>query len=166
MSRINLVGSAVTPVPDIVVNFRSYRSVASDCANPLLCTDIAADTNLREGQGNHGGFSRAETNNFMAATGPDFKKSFVDDAPASNADIAHTLARVLGIELKSKGRLTGRVLTESLKDGEAVKWDRQTLESKPAENGRTTVLNLQRVGSTLYFDAAGFAGRTVGLQAP
>ena len=152
-------------MPDIVVNFRSYLSTASDCTNPLLCTDIAADTNLREGQGNHGGFSRAETNNFMAATGPDFKKSFVDDAPASNADISHTLARILGIELKSRGSLTGRVLTESLKDGEAVQFQRQTLESSPAQNGRTTILNLQRVGSTLYFDAAGFAGRTVGLEA-
>jgi hypothetical protein len=83
-----------------------------------------------------------------------------------NADIAQTLARVLGIGLQSKGRLTGRVLTESLKDGAMVEWKRETVESKPAENGRTTILNLQRVGSTLYFDAGGFAGRTVGLQAP
>jgi arylsulfatase A-like enzyme len=166
MSRINLIGSAVTPAPDIVVNFRSYSSFSAGCANPRLCTQITADTNLREGQGQHGGFSRAETNNFMAAAGPDFKKSFVDDAPVSNADIAHTLARILGIELKSKGKLSGRVLTESLKDGGAVEWKRETIESKPSENGRTTILNLQRVGPTLYFDAAGFAARTVGLETP
>ena len=35
---------------------------------------------------------------------------------------------------------------------------------KPAENGLQTVLNTQRVGSQRYFDAAGFAGRTLGLQ--
>jgi hypothetical protein len=164
MSRINLIGSALTPVPDIVVNFRSYSSFSGDCTSPLLCAKITADTTLREGQGNHGGFSRAETNNFMAAVGPDFKASFVDEAPVGNADIAQTLARVLGIELRSKGKLTGRVLTESLRNGAMVEWKRESVESKPAENGRTTILNLQRVGSTAYFDAAGFAGRTVGLQ--
>ncbi len=166
MSRINLIGSAVTPVPDIVVNFRSYGAFSEECTSALLCAKITADTTLREGQGNHGGFSRAETNNFMAAAGPDFKKSFVDEAPVGNADIAQTLAHVLGIGLRNKGRLAGRVVTESLRGGAMVEWKRETVESKPAENGRTTILNLQRVGSTLYFDAAGFAGRTVGLQAP
>jgi arylsulfatase A-like enzyme len=166
MSRVNLIGSALTPVPDMVVNFRSYGSFSGECTNLLLCTKITADTPLREGQGNHGGFSRAETNNFMAAAGPDFKQNFVDEAPAGNADIAQTLARVLGIGLKAKGMLKGRVLTESLKDGATVEWKRETVESKPAENGRTTILNMQRVGSTLYLDAAGFSGRTAGLQTP
>ena len=39
-----------------------------------------------------------------------------------------------------------------------------TLKSKPAEGGLTTVLNFQRVGSQRYFDAAGFPGRTLGLE--
>lgn len=33
----------------------------------------------------HGSFSRAETMNFMAAIGPDFKNGFVDVAPVSTA---------------------------------------------------------------------------------
>jgi hypothetical protein len=39
-----------------------------------------------------------------------------------------------------------------------------TLKSRPSENGLTTVLNFQRVASQRYFDAAGFAGRTLGLE--
>ena len=39
----------------------------------------------------------------------------------------------------------------------------RTMQSEPAANGLRTVLNYQQVGSTRYFDAAGFPGRTVGL---
>jgi hypothetical protein len=38
------------------------------------------------------------------------------------------------------------------------------VRSEPAANGLRTILNLQQVGSTRYFDAAGFPGRTVGLH--
>jgi hypothetical protein len=36
--------------------------------------------------------------------------------------------------------------------------------SDPAPNGLVTVLNMQMVGATYYFDAAGFPDRTVGLS--
>jgi hypothetical protein len=42
---------------------------------------------------------------------------------------------------------------------------RRTIASAPAANGLRTVLNMQAVGSTHYFDAAGMPGRTVGLTA-
>jgi hypothetical protein len=38
------------------------------------------------------------------------------------------------------------------------------LVSDPAPNGLATVVNMQMVGETRYFDAAGFPGRTVGLS--
>jgi hypothetical protein len=41
-----------------------------------------------------------------------------------------------------------------------------TERAKPGAGGLTTVLAGQRVGNTRYFDAAGFDGRTVGLNAP
>jgi arylsulfatase A-like enzyme len=163
MSAINLIGSAVTPRPAIIVNFRSF---STGCAEVLLCTASVMDTPLKTGQGNHGGFSRAETRNFMAAAGPDFKTGFVDEAPVSNADIAHTLAKVLGLPLPTKGRLGGRVIGESLKGGAAVSAIPHNVVSAPGEGGLRTVLNGQQVGATLYFDAAGFAGRTVGLTVP
>ncbi len=39
-----------------------------------------------------------------------------------------------------------------------------TVKSQPAANGLRTVLMFQRVGSQRYFDAAGFPGRTLGLE--
>jgi hypothetical protein len=38
------------------------------------------------------------------------------------------------------------------------------LKSQPAANGLATILETQRVGSSVYFDVAGFSGRTVGLE--
>ncbi len=98
MSAVNLLGAATVPNPSIVVGFRSW--VAKDCAlGDQLCAVEIADTGLHTGQGMHGSISRADTRNFMAAIGPDFKKAFADPAPVSNADINPTLAHILGIKL-------------------------------------------------------------------
>ena len=113
----------------------------------------------------HGSFSRADTWNFMAATGPDFRKGYVDKLPASNADIGMTLAHLLQLDIPAKGKLTGRVLGESLVGGMSGKVSARTLASAPAVNGLKTVLKQQVVGETVYSDAAGFPGRTVGLGA-
>ena len=40
-----------------------------------------------------------------------------------------------------------------------------SVASKPSASGLRTVLNFQRVGTQRYFDAAGFPGRTLGLDA-
>src|SRR5208282_1766656 len=91
MSAINLKGRAATPTPSIVVNFRSYTS---GCVEPSTCVVEVADTVLQQGQGMHGTFGRGDTMNFMAAAGPDFKRGFVDPAPASNADVGKTIAHL------------------------------------------------------------------------
>jgi hypothetical protein len=112
----------------------------------------------------HGAFSRADTWNFMAARGPDFKTSEVDRLPASNADVGATIAHVLHLELPSIGHLNGRVLEESLRGSSASPTgSTERIESRPARGGLRTVLVTERVGSTAYFDVAGFPGRTVGL---
>jgi hypothetical protein len=110
LSAINMQGSARTPRPAIVINFRSYTT---DCARPVMCSVNIADTTLQQGQGMHGSFSRADTMNFMAAIGPSFKSGFVDEAPVSNADIGKTVAHVLGFKIPFKGSLQGRVLQEA-----------------------------------------------------
>jgi arylsulfatase A-like enzyme len=163
MSSINLIGGARTPQPSLIVNFASHR--IPGCKPETLCTAEAADTALATGQGMHGSFSRADTKNFMAAIGPDFKAGFADPAPSSNADIAPTLARILGVTMTPKGHLTGRVLAEALVRGKRVTVTRGWLASKPGANGTRTVLDYQQVGGTRYFDAAGYSGRTVGLAA-
>jgi hypothetical protein len=169
LKDIGLSGSAVTPVPAIVVNFRSFKA---DCERedlPILCTAEVADTRLQQGQGMHGSFSRADTWNFMAARGPDFRTHYVDELPASNADIGVTIAHLLRLDLALKGKLLGRVLEESLRDDSASNPEgahvtMKTLESRPGAHGLKTILKTESVGSSVYLDAAGFAGRSVGVQ--
>ena len=161
MSQLGLKGKAVTPHPSIVVNFRSW---SSGCDEPTNCSVQIADTVLRQGQGMHGSFSRGDTLNFMAAIGPDFKSGYVDALPVSNADVGVTAAKLLGLTQKSKGKLTGRVMTEAMPNGVTPMAYSGTVTSKPSANGLRTVLNFQRVGTQRYFDAAGFPGRTLGLE--
>jgi Type I phosphodiesterase / nucleotide pyrophosphatase len=162
MSQLALKGKAVTPNPSIVVNFRSY---VEGCSEPTNCSVEVADTVLRQGQGMHGSFGRGDTMNFMAAIGPDFKAGYVDALPVSNADVGMTMARLMGLPAEAQGGLTGRVMSEALPNGITPKAFDGKLVSKPAANGLQTIVKYQRVLSQRYFDAAGFAGRTVGLDA-
>jgi len=161
LSKINFRGRAVTPRPSIVVSFRSF---STGCEEPVLCTVEVADSTLQQGQGMHGSFSRADTMNFMAAKGPDFKSDFVDEAPVSNADIGRTLAKILGLNLKDNGTLLGRIIAEAMPNGPMPQTSAHFEISEPGANGLRTVLKYQQIDSTLYFDAAGFPGRTVGLE--
>jgi Type I phosphodiesterase / nucleotide pyrophosphatase len=162
MSQINLKGKAATPTPSIVVNFRSY---VSGCDEPTNCSVEVADTVLRQGQGMHGSFGRGDTMNFMAAIGPDFKAGYVDALPVSNADVGMTIAQLMGLRTSAAGGLIGRVMSEALPNGITPKFADGQIVSKPSASGLRTVLRYQRVSSQRYFDAAGFEGRTVGLDA-
>jgi len=161
LDDIALEGSAITPHPAIAVNFRSFDTV---CGEPVRCTVEVADTVLQQGQGMHGSFSRADTWNFMALQGPDFKSQFVDPAPASNADLGRTVAQLMHLEIPDKGELIGRVLSEAMPGGATPEVASRVVTSDPGPNGLMTVLDMQTVGATRYFDAAGFPGRTVGLS--
>lgn len=163
LSTLKLSGKAVTPTPAIVVSFRSY---AGGCDEPTNCSVAVADTVLRQGQGMHGSFGRGDTMNFMAAIGPDFKAGYVSELPVSNADTGITAAHLLGLKRPTKGILIGRVMTEAMRNGKTPKAFKETIRSKPDPQGLRTVLMMQRVGAQHYFDAAGFAGRTVGLEEP
>jgi arylsulfatase A-like enzyme len=166
-SALNLDGAAVTPKPAIVVNFRTG---STGCAIPSNCQIEVADSTLGQGQGMHGSLGRGDSYNFIAAIGPDFKQGYEDKLPVSNADVGQTIARLLGLtSLPNKGKLLGRVMTEALPGGTEPKATSKTLRSAPAMIGAsqlTTELKLQQVGDQLYFDAAGFAGRTNGLDRP
>ena len=162
LSAIGLKGSAQTPVPSIVVNFRTFDT---GCGNPAACGVEIADTGLQQGQGMHGSFSRADTYNNMAAIGPDFKQGYTNLAPVSNADVAVTLTHILGLNIPSQGDLKGRVIEEALLNGPSqVAFTSGIVASAPAANGVATYLNYQAVGKNQYYSAAGFPGRTVGLE--
>jgi arylsulfatase A-like enzyme len=160
-SDIGYLGSSPVLQPSIVV---SFKSVAGDCANPQLCAIEVADTGLQQGQGMHGSFSRADTHNFMAAIGPDFKRDFKDPDPVSNADVAPTVAAILGLHPAAIGHLLGRPMSEALTGGAILPVSTQIVRSTPSANGFITVLDEQTAGGEPYFDAAGAPGRSVGLK--
>ncbi len=143
----------------------NFRTFATNPDNPTGSEVEIADTGLQQGQGMHGSFGRGDTYNNMLAIGPDFKSNYTDLAPVSNADVAVTLANILGFNIPSNGDLVGRVAKEALVGNpDNVDFTKGVLASDPTENGIKTYLNYQQVGDTKYFDAAGFSGRTVGLN--
>jgi arylsulfatase A-like enzyme len=162
LSLINLKGSARTPRPSMLVEFTSR---AGDCPLADTCQILVTDTDLQEGEGNHGSFGRGDTHNFMAAAGPDFKQGFLDPAPVSNADIAWTLAKAAGLALPPpRGQLTGRVIAEALRDGPATDSQAKAVRSDPGPGGFVTVLDYQEAGGARYFDAAGMPGKVLGVK--
>ncbi len=160
MSLINLKGAARTPQPSIAIGFANHLG---DCGRDICQIDIA-DTELQQGQGQHGSFGRGDTHNFMAAVGPDFKAGFVDPSPVSNADLAQTLAQATGLKLPAQGKLSGRVIAEALKGGAATPFEARTVHSDKAADGFETVLDYQEAGGVRYFDAAGMPGRVYGVK--
>lgn len=154
LSAIGLGGSAALPTPAVVLNLRSF---ATDPGNRFMTAVEIADTGLQQGQGIHGGFGRADTFNFMAAAGPDFKAGFVDIAPVGNADIAVTLAHVLGMDLPAKAR-RGRVLHEALAGRPDAADSERYLRVSARSPGSAfrTVLLFQRLGTYRYADEACF----------
>jgi hypothetical protein len=160
LEAIAFAGSALPPRPAIVVNFRSSDT---GCSLPERCAAEVADYSLQQGQGMHGSFSRADTANFMAAYGPDFKKRFADPAPVSNADVGWTIMKILGLHIIPTGTLIGRPMSEAMPGGTIPAFKRGEIRSDPGPGGLTTVVRTESVGRTMYFDVAGFPGRSVGL---
>jgi hypothetical protein len=153
-SSIRLIGSSLTPTPTIAVTFKTF---STDSENPIMTGVQITDYVLQHGQGMHGSFGRANTFQFMAAIGPDFKKEFVDQAPVSNADIAPTLAKIIGLDLAGKGELRGRILREALSGGpQSLSFKRRMAISQGATNGKKTILLYQQSGEQVYFDQACF----------
>jgi hypothetical protein len=153
-SSIRLRGSSLTPTPTIAIAFKTF---AADPADPIMSEVEIADYILQHGQGMHGSFGRSNTFQFMAAIGPDFKSQFTDPAPVSNADIAPTLAKVLGLDLGGNGTLKGRVLGEVLAGGPAfVPSKARVASSLAGSGGRKTILMYQQLGAQVYFDQACF----------
>ena len=163
MSAIGLIGSSHVPRPAIVVTYKVFYKTPGD----LQSAAQISDTTLQEGQGMHGGFGRDQTFNNMAAIGPDFKSSFVDEAPMGNIDIAPTLAKILGLDMPSTGSLKGRVLQEALASGEAAKSSEvKTLISAPTPNGIRTVLEYQEAHGVRYYDRACLIAKDAAQHCP
>jgi len=162
LSEIGLQGDSTVPRPAIVVNFKEFYRAT----NSLLSGVQIADTNLQEGQGNHGGLGRDQTLNNMAAIGPDFQPG-VDALPTGNIDIAPTVAHILGLALPSRGKNTGRVLTEVFQGGSKAPVPAgKVLRSPAAANGLSTLVEYQEYGEVRYLDRGCLAGAEVKRCSP
>jgi arylsulfatase A-like enzyme len=151
LNAAGLEGSSRMPRPSIVVGFKTFLLEPGN----LLSAVQVSDTPLQEGQGMHGGFGRDSTFNNMAAVGPDFRQGFTDALPVSNADIAPTLAHILGLQLPHVGKLRGRILTEALRESAETEPVRHEFTIAPqTASGLTTVLLYQELQGRRYFDTA------------
>jgi len=158
MSAIGLMGQTPLPKPSIVVSFKVFYLSPGDLQSGVQISD----TSLQQGQGMHGGFGRESTFNNMAAIGPDFKPNFADDTPVSNADIAPTVAKIIGVELPSNGTLRGRVMAEALTTASSTIAAEKAVAVSKELNGKVTILEYQKADGRLYFDRACFVAATKG----
>src|SRR5262249_4358822 len=80
-------------------------------------------------KGSHASLSRFDMRNTLVASGPDFKKGFVNDMPSGNADVVPTILHILGV--KPPAPLDGRVLHEAFLDSdvEVPKPETKTIEA-------------------------------------
>jgi hypothetical protein len=151
MDVIGLIGSAPGPRPAVVVTFKTFAAEPKSAAPTAV---EIADSALREGQGTEGGGGRDDALNNMAAVGPDFKRGFVDPTPVGNADVAPTLARVLGLSMAAGAGPAGRVLEEALVGGanRIASERRRRISTPDPGSGKVTVLEYQIVDGRRYVD--------------
>ncbi len=149
--------------PDVVMGFRW-----SDAPNEYgVRGAIQADWRRKAGHGSHASFSRFDVNATCVAAGPGFRRDFTAPHPSGNVDIAPTVLRLLGLE--SKEKLDGRVLEETLRDGEFPRLEPHreiTSAARDFENGRWEQrLQLWRIAEQTYYSEAN-GGFTAASPAP
>jgi predicted AlkP superfamily pyrophosphatase or phosphodiesterase len=101
----------------------STPNKSADLVHPvkgLVYADTGISQTFTTGMGMHGAAGEREIHNFCAATGPDFRRGFVDFNPTANTDVAPTITEILGT-LPNIGpggvAPAGRPMAEALTDG-------------------------------------------------
>ncbi len=99
--------------PDVVLSMR-WASQTNEFGIPGT---LVAESG-RKGTGAHGSLSPYELHNTLVASGPDFRRGWIDDLPTGNTDLAPTILHLLGILIPS--HMDGRVFSEALNTGAAA----------------------------------------------
>jgi arylsulfatase A-like enzyme len=150
---LSLADLASKDAPDILVSMR-WDDQTSKREMPGMLFSCA--TKFHPGQGYHASLSRFDMHNTLIASGPDFKKSFVDQTPTGNLDVAPTVLALLGNpqEKPMDGRVLSEAFADSSKAGTAPTPITETIETKLDFGSRHwhQYLQITRVGSTAYFD--------------
>ena len=101
----------------------STRNKSAELVHPvkgLVYADNGTSQTFTTGMGMHGAAGEREIHNFCAATGPDFRRGFVDFNPTANTDVAPTITQILGVlpNIGPGGVVpAGRAMAEALTDG-------------------------------------------------
>lgn len=140
------IGYAHARAPDILVD-------------PQWTADVNvhgyAGTTASGGVAGHGSSSPYDIRIRLVASGPAFKRGVRSAVPTANTDLAPTLCRLHGLD--PAPTMTGRVLTELLRDGPdpaTIAVTRHTARVEaPHPTGRYVLeLHTSRVGATEYVD--------------
>ena len=127
----------------------------------VVYADTGTSQTFTTGMGMHGAAGEREIHNFCAATGPDFRRGFVDVNPTANTDLAPTITQILGT-LPNIGpggvAPAGRAMSEALTDGRrsAGGSHTQTMTADLTLQGveAVTTLRVSWIGDEPYLDSS------------
>jgi arylsulfatase A-like enzyme len=92
--------------PDVLISLR-WTADKNDHGVPGMFYSMDGT----KGKGSHASLSRFDMNNTLVASGPDFKRGFLNETPSGNIDLVPTVLHLLGV--KPPQPLDGRVLHEA-----------------------------------------------------
>ncbi|MGC2444576.1 alkaline phosphatase family protein [Candidatus Binatus sp.] len=127
----------------------------------VVYADTGTGQTFTTGMGMHGAAGEREIHNFCAATGPDFRRGFVDFNPTANTDVTPTITQILGT-LPNIGpggvAPAGRAMTEALTVGRqsAGGSHTQTMTADLMLQGveAVTTLHVTWIGDEPYLDSS------------
>lgn len=143
-----------------------YSSVSNSGPDVLVSLRWTADKNEHgvpgmfysmdgtKGKGSHASLSRFDMHNTLVASGPDFKRGFLNETPSGNVDLVPTVLHLLGV--KPPQKLDGRVLHEAFAThtGPLPKAKTERLEATRTLGFLrwSQYLKFTEVDGTVYFD--------------
>ncbi|MDQ2867618.1 MAG: alkaline phosphatase family protein [Verrucomicrobiota bacterium] len=138
--------AVATEQPDIVLSLH-WSDDKNRFGTPGL---VNGDWNRAPNFGTHASLSYYDLTNTLVASGPHFKKTFEDDVPTGNIDVAPTVAHIIGVAAK----FDGRVLSEALRDGsERNAETRELVATRDFDDGHWQQnLRISTVETTDYLD--------------
>jgi predicted AlkP superfamily pyrophosphatase or phosphodiesterase len=127
----------------------------------VMYADTGTSQTFTTGMGMHGAAGEREIHNFCAATGPDFRRGFVDSNPTANTDVTPTITQILGtLPNIGPGGVTpaGRSMAEALTVGRqsAGGSHTQTMTADLMLQGveAVTTLRVTWIGDEPYLDSS------------
>ncbi len=122
---------------------------------------IETDWNRKAGKGTHATLSPSDLHNTLVASGPDFKRAFMDEFPSGNIDLAPTILHIL--KIKPPQKMDGRVLNEALVDGDLPPASAiQNEMLKVGEGDWQQWLQRVQFGQTIYLEAGNHGSKPAG----